>query len=245
MCIYCGTKYYRKIYETHYGSIPKDDLNRPYHIHHINGDRTDNRPENLKCVSVEEHYNIHLTQGDYAAALRLAKMLDKTVEELSKISSENQLKKVNEGTHVFLNSELQSELGKRSFKKQKEAGTHLFLKDGYQKELAIKRVKNGTNPFLKRKDDSSTSSDNVKNGKSPWAKNNNPNYFNICCLKCKKEVSIPIYYRNHLTTCRGNNVKYYDGSHKVTCLLCKKTVVFPCYKSNHLTGKCKKNIIDK
>lgn len=245
MCIYCGTLNYRKIYEAHHGPIPKDELGRSYHIHHINGNRSDNSLKNLKCVSVEEHFAIHLSQGDYAACIRLGKILDKSAEELSRISSENQKKKVKSGTHVFLNSEVQSELGKRSFKKQKEEGTHLFLQKGYQQALAIKRVQNGTNPFLKRKDGSSVASDNMLNGTSAWCKKNNPNYFYVCCLNCEKEVNIPIFHRNHETNCRGKNVKYYDPEHKVTCLQCKKTVVFPSFKRNHLMRSCKNNDNDK
>jgi hypothetical protein len=61
---------YRKIYENRYGKIPSG-----YEIHHIDGNHKNNNIENLKCVSVEEHYRIHLDQGDYMAcsiiALRL------------------------------------------------------------------------------------------------------------------------------------------------------------------------------
>lgn len=45
---------YRKIYESHYGKIPKG-----YHIHHIDGDPFNNDITNLMCVSPEEHGEIH------------------------------------------------------------------------------------------------------------------------------------------------------------------------------------------
>ena len=64
MCIYCGTKHYRKIYQNHVGPIPKDETGRTYEIHHIDGDRENNDPNNLLCVSIKEHYDIHETQGD-------------------------------------------------------------------------------------------------------------------------------------------------------------------------------------
>jgi len=45
---------YRKIYENHYGKIPNG-----YHIHHIDGNPFNNDISNLKCVSAEEHSEIH------------------------------------------------------------------------------------------------------------------------------------------------------------------------------------------
>ena len=51
---------YRKIFMKTYGSIPKDKDGRSYEIHHIDGNNSNNSPENLKAVSIEEHYYIHL-----------------------------------------------------------------------------------------------------------------------------------------------------------------------------------------
>lgn len=61
MTIYSSTNY-RKIYEQHYGPIPKDSDGRTYEIHHIDGDHSNNDPSNLKCVSIQEHYDIHHSQ---------------------------------------------------------------------------------------------------------------------------------------------------------------------------------------
>jgi hypothetical protein len=55
-------KKYRKIWEDVNGPIPVDGEGRTYHIHHIDGNRNNNSIENLQCVSIEEHYNIHLQQ---------------------------------------------------------------------------------------------------------------------------------------------------------------------------------------
>jgi hypothetical protein len=81
---------YRKIWSKVYGDIPKDELGRSYEIHHIDGDRNNNLIENLLCVSIQEHYEIHRNQylkngnhKDLAAARYLAGKLNKTVNELS------------------------------------------------------------------------------------------------------------------------------------------------------------------
>jgi hypothetical protein len=59
---------YRQIWKNHYGKIPKDENGISYQIHHIDGNRFNNNIENLMCVSIMEHYEIHLKQGDFAAA---------------------------------------------------------------------------------------------------------------------------------------------------------------------------------
>jgi predicted transposase YbfD/YdcC len=64
---------YRKLWEKHYGTIPKDDKGRSYEIHHIDGNRKNNSLSNLRCISIEEHYSIHKEQQDEIAchAIRL------------------------------------------------------------------------------------------------------------------------------------------------------------------------------
>ncbi len=51
-CRHDGKKwlYHRVIYEAHFGTIPEG-----HDIHHRNGDRTDNRIENLQCLPHGEH----------------------------------------------------------------------------------------------------------------------------------------------------------------------------------------------
>lgn len=73
---------YKKVWRSFHGDIPKDGLGRSYEIHHIDGNRKNNSIENLKCVSIEEHFNIHLTQGDYEAAALIGSRLGLTEEEL-------------------------------------------------------------------------------------------------------------------------------------------------------------------
>lgn len=76
---------YRKIWEDYNGKIPKDEDGRPYEIHHIDGNRNNNSLENLICVSIKEHYDIHYRQGDYGACVMIAKRMNLPVDFLSEI----------------------------------------------------------------------------------------------------------------------------------------------------------------
>jgi hypothetical protein len=79
---------YRKIWENKHGEIPRDNQGRSYEIHHINGNHSDNRIENLQLVTIEEHYNIHFEQGDYGACHLIAQRMLQSPSELSKKISE-------------------------------------------------------------------------------------------------------------------------------------------------------------
>jgi hypothetical protein len=71
------SKNYRKIWEMHNGPIPTDEKGRRYEIHHIDGDRSNNDISNLKCVTIEEHLSIHLSQNDLVEAALIAKRMRK------------------------------------------------------------------------------------------------------------------------------------------------------------------------
>lgn len=64
---------YRRIYEQHYGPIPKDEFGRPYHIHHIDHDHNNNDPSNLMAMPVAEHV-IHHKLGTTHSEETRAKM---------------------------------------------------------------------------------------------------------------------------------------------------------------------------
>jgi hypothetical protein len=76
---------YRKIWENINGPIPIDDKGRTYEIHHLDGDRTNNDIENLVCISIEEHYKIHFNQGDFGAAVMIAKRMELPPDYISSI----------------------------------------------------------------------------------------------------------------------------------------------------------------
>ena len=115
-------KNYRHIWVAANGPIPVDDKGRSYEIHHINGNHKDNRLENLQCISIEEHYNIHLQQEDYGAAFRIAQRLN-------------------------IPADIKSELMRKSNKVRVENGIHSFQRDDVKKKsqaTILDRVKKGT-----------------------------------------------------------------------------------------------------
>lgn len=99
MCIYCNTNNYRKIYENHIGPIPKEENGRTYEIHHVDGNRKNNDPTNLKCVSIQEHYSIHYSQGDWAACLLIANRINLTYKERCEIAKLAAKTRTENGTH--------------------------------------------------------------------------------------------------------------------------------------------------
>ena len=100
------TKVHRRIYENHYGPIPREPNGRSYDIHHIDGDHTNNDPKNLVAVTTQEHYNIHYAQGDYGACYFIAiQRLNSTPEEISTIAKKIADQRVLDGTHPWVDKE--------------------------------------------------------------------------------------------------------------------------------------------
>lgn len=96
---------HRKIWEDHYGPIPRDNDGRSYEIHHIDGNHSNNDINNLKCVSIQEHYDIHYRQGDYGACYYISLSMGKTPKEISEIISLSNKKRIANGTLPLLDKE--------------------------------------------------------------------------------------------------------------------------------------------
>jgi len=62
-----NSKKYRTVWEKANGPIPVDEKGRSYEIHHIDGNPNNNSLTNLLCLSIDQHYDIHLKQGDCEA----------------------------------------------------------------------------------------------------------------------------------------------------------------------------------
>ena len=77
---------YKKLWIDANGPIPKDENGRSYEIHHIDGDYTNNDLSNLECITINEHYEKHYSQGDYGACRQIAWRMGTTREELSRLT---------------------------------------------------------------------------------------------------------------------------------------------------------------
>lgn len=174
---------YRKIYEQHYGPIPKDDIGRSYEIHHIDGNHSNNQIENLLCVSIQEHYNIHLQQGDYNAASMIARRMhyELSSEELSHIARLSVLKQKAENKHNLSNPELR----KIYIKKQIENRTHPF----FNRELQSKKGKKGAGAS--------------RNMRTSRFTANNPNNTLKTCEYCGKTTTAPMIGKWHGAKCKS------------------------------------------
>ena len=76
---------YRKIWEKTHGSIPKDINGRSHEIHHIDGNHKNNSIENLKCLTIKEHYDEHYKNRDYGACVMIAKRMGLPHDYISNI----------------------------------------------------------------------------------------------------------------------------------------------------------------
>ena len=131
---------YRKIYEQNFGPIPFDEFGRRYEIHHIDGNPNNNDINNLQCVSVQEHFDIHFRQGDVIACLLISRNLKISREQRSELARMSALKRLQDGTHNFLN--------KDSNKARVERGTHNFLGGEISRKTSRRRVREGTHILL-------------------------------------------------------------------------------------------------
>ena len=185
---------YRKIYEAHYGPIPKDDCGRSYEIHHINGNHNDNCIENLKLVTIEEHYAIHKAQGDYVSAFMIAQRMTLSPEELSDLASKSvtltNQKRIKEGTHPFLDKEAARQ---RNLKRIAD-GTHNLTTDANPVYALIKANQHHfqtNNPSTKK----------INDGSHHFL-TDHPNKRQITCPHCNKTGGAVNMRRYHYDKCK-------------------------------------------
>jgi hypothetical protein len=189
MNTYTSNKNYRKIYKEYYGSIPKDELGKSYDIHHIDGNHNNNDPSNLKAVTIQEHYNIHYSQGDWYACAMIKMRMELSSEEISIMMREVSLKMVKEGTHPFVGGEVSRQITKKRLKDK----THNFLGAN---NPSVKRVANKTHHWLDGTISKKTQANRIKNkthnllgpehNQTMLKNGSHPFKIGWSCLCCKK-----------------------------------------------------------
>jgi hypothetical protein len=178
---------YRKVWESKHGPIPKDPSGRTYEIHHIDGDHSNNSIDNLKLVTIQEHYDIHYSQQDYAACHVIGLRMALTPEEQFKLLSDIQRKRVLEGTHHFLDRE---KARTRAFDRIAR-GVHNFQGDN---NPAVKKSKEGKHHW--------NGGDIVK---QRMAAGRDPSQIIKTCEHCGTTCSLAPYSRWHGDRCRNRN----------------------------------------
>ena len=118
-------QHYKKLWKKHFGEIPTDENGRCYEIHHIDGTRKNNNINNLMCISIQEHYNIHYQQRDFAAAFRIAQRMSLDPKIKSELMSKSNKKRLEEGTHPFQTKECR-ESRATAVQKLVQEGKHPF-----------------------------------------------------------------------------------------------------------------------
>lgn len=257
MCIYCETSNYRKIYEHHHGPILKDSDGRTYEVHHIDGNRSNNHYSNLLSVSIQEHYDIHYAQGDWAACLRIAAKMKCSPQQLSELASKQQKERITNGTHPFSDSEWQ----RNNQKAIVDSGKHNFLGGTIQKRTNDNRVKDGSHHWLgdnnhihqKIKDGTyhmfkQEHSDRVRNQELEKIKNGTHPFLDGGAQRERQLLKVKNGTHHMMGSNNPSRKKVQDGTHnflvnhpnkiQVTCPYCQKVGGSTNMKRYHFTN-CK------
>lgn len=191
---------YRQIYEQHHGPIPKG-----YHIHHVDGNHTNNNIENLRCITAKEHFDIHYEQGDYGscwAMLRTGHLI-LTDEERSDIAKkqmqESKMKNILSSTMKKTNEILWSNTEFRKMQSDlcKERFTKLWSDEEYKNKVSS-NISDSWNKENRRESQAIKMSTQVVEY----------NQREMTCPHCKKTGrGIGIMNRWHFDNCRMKGIK--------------------------------------
>ena len=199
-----GYSLHRKIWKQHYGAIPKDKTGRSYEIHHIDGNHNNNSIDNLKLVTLQEHYNIHYSQSDWAACRLLALRLKLSIAEISELAKKSAKKQIENGTFPGLDKKMAR---RRELEKVKN-GTHPFVGGKIQSESNQQRLKDGTHHLLgpsqnlKRIKEGNHNLVGSDSNLKRLAAGNHPSQMKKICKHCNIKVSIGMYKRWHGDFCK-------------------------------------------
>ena len=94
----------------------------------LDGNRKNNDPKNLLCVSIEEHLKIHKNQEDWGAVQAILSRMENR-EGITEAASKFQKQKLIEGTHNFqiMTKKRRIEISKKTIKKRLSEGNGAFL----------------------------------------------------------------------------------------------------------------------
>lgn len=164
----------------HHGAIPLDEHGRSYDIHHIDGNRKNNDISNLMCVSIQEHFDIHLKQGDFEACKAISLRIDNMHFSGYKMSEETKIK-CSKSKLGDLNPAKRSDVRKKI--------SESLIGRKIPKEVIAKRLKSRSG--YKHSDET------ISKMRKPKQK--------VKCPWCNKEGGISSMNRWHFNNCKSLN----------------------------------------
>lgn len=167
---------YRKIWIAHHGLIPVDEFGDTYQIHHKDRDRANNDISNLECLSIIDHYYIHLSNNEYGACAAIMMCYPERFSEAERkyiaFSADQQRKekgtgkytpgtnlkiakavrqRVLEGKHHLQGGNIQRETNQKRI----ALGIHHFQSEENKQRVTLRNeeeLKNGSHPFIQKRD---------------------------------------------------------------------------------------------
>ena len=255
---------YRKIYEQNFGPIPKDQDGVSFDIHHQDGNRNNNDPSNLIALSRHDHYHVHLSQGDYYAALRIAQRLSLGHDTQSQLARKANLERVRLGIHQFLGGKIHRMLvsqgrwhasGPQCNQRRVENGTHPWLGGEVSRRVTTRRLEDGTHNFLLMTTEERRERQNrlVRQGRHHFCGKTNPVYKQLADgthnflggeIQRRHNRRRVADGTHHLLGGAKQRQTIIDGTHssciKVECPHCHKIGSKPALKATHF-DYCKQN----